>query len=136
MLNFNRYINCGNGVIEHTIVSHNNVRNEYALNRIDAPFGAIRMTTLRDIVISDSTSEIVIKQHDLGNYATEAATKIPGKDTLGYAIFAEDLPSPVTGRYPLKNGVEFKIHNIGCRNYGALAWPAVMVSICVLHLKV
>jgi len=127
MLNFNRYVDCGDGVIEHTAVSHNNMGSEKNLRRLDAPFGSVRFSTFRDVVISDQTSEILFKNHELGRFDT-APEKVAASDTLGYAIFAEDLPSPVTGPYPLKAGVSMKIHNVGCRNAPTYVspYPAVM----------
>jgi len=114
-LNFNRYVDCGDGIIEHTTVSHNNMGSDKNLMRLDAPFGSVRFSTLRDVVISDKNSEILIEPHDLGRF-DNAATKVPVADTMGYTVFAEDLPSPLTGPYPLKSGVQFKIHYVGCRN--------------------
>jgi len=129
-LNFNRYVDCGDGIIEHTTVTHNNMGSDKTLSRLDAPFGSVRFSTLRDVVISDKNSEILIEPHDLGRFAGGPipATKVAVSETLGYAIFAEDLPSPLTGPYPLKSGVQFKIHGVGCKNAPEYVsgYPAVM----------
>jgi len=114
MLNFNRYRDCGNGVIEHTAVHHNNMGSQKNLMRLDAPFGSVRFSTLRDVVMTDQDSEILIEPHQLGRYDTDP-WRVSASDTMGYAIFAEDLPGPLTGSYPLDNGVSLTISGGGCR---------------------
>lgn len=115
MINFNRYVDCGNGVIEHTAVHHNNMGSDKNLMRLDAPFGSVRFSKLRDVVVTDATSEILIKPHELGRYDL-TPKKFAAADSMGYAIFAEDLPSPLSGPYPLTAGLSYTIHDVGCRN--------------------
>lgn len=114
MINLNRYVDCGNGIIEHTMLHHNNMGSDKNLMRLDAPFGSVRFSTLRDVVVTGTNSEVLLEPHELGRYDT-VPTRVEAKDTMGYAVFAEDLPSPLSGPYPLKEGVNFKIHDVGCR---------------------
>jgi len=66
----------------------------------------------------------------LGRYDLGEAFKQKAEDTLGYAIFAEDLPSKNSGPYPLKSGIQLKVHPIGCRTAPDLwAYPVVMCRI-------
>eukprot|EP00559_Dactyliosolen_fragilissimus_P007399 CAMPEP_0184871370 /NCGR_PEP_ID=MMETSP0580-20130426/40679_1 /TAXON_ID=1118495 /ORGANISM="Dactyliosolen fragilissimus" /LENGTH=861 /DNA_ID=CAMNT_0027374019 /DNA_START=151 /DNA_END=2737 /DNA_ORIENTATION=+ len=116
-LNFNRYKDCGNGVIEHTMVHHNNNnQNSIMLNRIDAPFGSIRQSVLRDMVLTNQTSEILFKQEDIGQY-DKYPDKRKADETLGYVVFAEDLPSSRSGTlYPLTDGVNHIVTSGGCKD--------------------
>lgn len=105
------------GVIEHTTVIHNNMGSGSAPTRIDAPFGSIRFSNLRDVVVTHNGVESVIEPHELQRYDQSGAFKEEAKDSLGYAVFAEDLPSKNSGPYtPLNSKIKFKIHSIGCRN--------------------
>ncbi len=96
---------------------HNNNGSGHLINRIDAPFGSIRDSTLTDMVMTDkaTNSEVLIEQSALGEYSTNP-TRINLEDTLGYSMFGQDLPSPNGGNpFPVPNGVSYTIAKNGCR---------------------
>lgn len=55
-----------------------------------------------------------MEPHDPGRYDT-VPTELEAKDASGYAVFAKDLPSPLSGLYPLESCGTVTIHSIGCR---------------------
>eukprot|EP00587_Corethron_hystrix_P003389 CAMPEP_0113328226 /NCGR_PEP_ID=MMETSP0010_2-20120614/19873_1 /TAXON_ID=216773 ORGANISM="Corethron hystrix, Strain 308" /NCGR_SAMPLE_ID=MMETSP0010_2 /ASSEMBLY_ACC=CAM_ASM_000155 /LENGTH=852 /DNA_ID=CAMNT_0000189473 /DNA_START=133 /DNA_END=2692 /DNA_ORIENTATION=+ /assembly_acc=CAM_ASM_000155 len=132
VINFNRYKNCGNGVIEYTSVHHNNMGNDFWPARIDNPLASIRFSNLRDVVVTDKKDgEEIIEPHELGRYDLDVAFKKKATDTLGYITFAQDLPSKNTGKYPLKDGVNIVIHPLGCRNGPPDLWGyKILVVMC------
>ena len=121
------------GIIEHTSVVHNNMGNDYSLSRLDAPFGSVRFSNLRDMVLTDAAtqSEEIFEPADLGNYAFDPV-KRKAADTMGYAIFAEDLPSKLSGSYPLPRGIKYTVTGAGCRNLPN-KWVSLLVVILFIR---
>ena len=96
------------------MVHHVNMGSDRIINRLDAPFGSVRMSTFRDMVITNSDSEDLFKQEDLGRYDTVPETR-QAEDTMGYVVFAQDLPSPNSGKlFPLKDGLSHTVMSGGC----------------------
>jgi hypothetical protein len=106
MLYLNRYVNCGNGVIEHTTMRHSNVGNPEDYTYLNVPWGGTRNTVLQDIVVTSDTDGHLVP-FTLPSFGSGTARSL--KSTLGYTVFAEDLPksSDIDGQpYPLAANVE------------------------------
>ena len=87
MLYLNRYVNCGNGVIEYTQLRHNNVGSPDTFTYTNVPWGAVRTTVLPDVVMTNSETnshEIITLQ----NWGAESLI-LPLSSTLGYTMFAQ-----------------------------------------------
>ena len=106
---------------------HNNMGSEHYIHRIDAPWGGVRFSTLRDIVITDkaTSSTELIEPHDLPRW-DENQIRRKAIDTLGYILFSQDLPSPLVNQNPLPYGITYTIAPNGCRktfNEYVSTWP-------------
>ena len=56
MLYMNRYVNCGDGVIEHTMLRHNIQGSSTTYGYLNVPWGGTRASVLRDIVITSASN--------------------------------------------------------------------------------
>lgn len=99
-----RYKDCGDGVMEYTTLRHVNVGNTDKMDYLNVPWGGVRTSNLRDLVLTFNTdvattatnSQELIEPilgwgNDNGYPDHQNLPKI--QETLGYAMFAEDLPT-------------------------------------------
>ena len=107
MLYFNRYVNCGDGVFEYTTLRHNNVGSEEVFGYLNVPWGGTRTSVLGDVVITHKITQEEKVVYPLDSWS--AGVTIPLKDTMGYTVFAEDLPkneNPLHDTlYPIPDGL-------------------------------
>jgi len=123
MLYLNRYINCGNGVFEYTSLRHNIVGSSDTVGYMNVPWGGTRASVLGDVVLTKSSTQEHKVVYPLNGWGSGDVT--PLTDTMGYTIFAEDLPknqNPLHDQpYPLPSGLDLTIQNKcqcenSCRN--------------------
>jgi hypothetical protein len=108
-----RYVNCGDGVFEYTTLRHNIVGSPDTLSYMNVPWGGTRRSVLGDIVLTKKSTQeqkVIYPLHGWGDGTVTAL-----KDTMGYTIFAEDLPknaNPLHDQpYPLPNGLDLTIQS-------------------------
>jgi hypothetical protein len=96
MLYLDRYKDCGEGVVEHTRLLHANVGNTDKLDYLNVPWGGVRTSSLRDLVIARKSGEydIIEPMHTWGD-TTNPDALIDLDETLGYTMFVEDLVSSI-----------------------------------------
>lgn len=111
MLYLNRYVNCGNGVFEYTTLRHNIVGSSDTLGYLNVPWGGTRRSVLGDIVLTNKSTQEQKVVYPLNSWGSGTAT--PLRDTMGYTIFAEDLPkdqNPLHDQpYSLPSGLDLTI---------------------------
>jgi len=116
MLYFNRYVNCGDGVFEYTTLRHNNVGSEEVFGYLNVPWGGTRRSVLGDVVITNKYTQEENVVYPLDSWSDGTATAL--KDTMGYTVFAEDLPKgaqPLHDTpYPLPDGLDLTIGGSQC----------------------
>jgi len=109
---YDRYRDCGDGILERTHIMHNaEVQNtDTVLTFTNMPWGGTRYTTLKDFVFSQNPDTWNYNEYNLPGgiedpmliFALDSSygldRVIPTPWTLGYTIFAQDLPfvSPST----------------------------------------
>ena len=93
MLYLNRYVNCGDGVFEYTTLRHNIVGSSDALSYMNVPWGGTRKSVLGDVVLTDKATQEQTVVYPLEGWDQDSPKAL--KDTMGYTIFAEDLPKDV-----------------------------------------
>jgi hypothetical protein len=112
-LYLNRYVNCGDGVFEYTTLRHNIVGSPDTLSYMNVPWGGTRRSVLGDIVLTKKSTQEQKVVYPLNGWGDGTATAL--KDTMGYTIFAEDLPknaNPLHDQpYPLPNGLDLTIQS-------------------------
>jgi len=110
-LYLNRYVNCGNGVFEYTTLRHNNVGSGVQFGYMNVPWGGTRRSVLKDIVLTSKNGQEQNVVHPLDGWGDGKWRSL--KDTMGYTIFAEDLPkgagSDHDTPYPLPAGLDLTI---------------------------
>mmetsp|Transcript_40172 Transcript_40172/g.46209 ORF Transcript_40172/g.46209 Transcript_40172/m.46209 type:complete len:860 (+) Transcript_40172:168-2747(+) len=120
MLYFNRYVNCGDGVFEYTTLRHNNVGSEESFGYLNVPWGGTRTSVLGDVVITNKITQKENVVYPLVSWSDGVST--PLKDTMGYTVFAEDLPknaNPLHDTpYPIPDGLELTIGSSECKCEG------------------
>eukprot|EP00586_Coscinodiscus_wailesii_P007311 CAMPEP_0172487248 /NCGR_PEP_ID=MMETSP1066-20121228/16236_1 /TAXON_ID=671091 /ORGANISM="Coscinodiscus wailesii, Strain CCMP2513" /LENGTH=699 /DNA_ID=CAMNT_0013253729 /DNA_START=128 /DNA_END=2230 /DNA_ORIENTATION=+ len=94
VLYFNRYRDCGDGVIEMTSVVYNDGAKDGGddLTYINIPWGGVRTSSLKNVLLSrpDGSSYQLFPPQMFGN----ARVKPLLKNTGGYTIFAQNLEMP------------------------------------------
>lgn len=90
----NRYVDCGDGVLEFTSVIHNAATDlEYGddVSYLNVPWGGVRKSTFRDFFISNQNGELELQfpQQYFGQ-----GDVINENDTGGYSTFAEQVVVP------------------------------------------
>ena len=90
LLYLNRYVNCGNGVFEYTTLRHNIVGSSDTFGYLNVPWGGTRRSVLGDVVITNKSTQEQKVVYPLNGWGDGVNT--PLKETMGYTIFAEDLP--------------------------------------------
>ena len=125
----NRYVNCGNGVFEYTTLRHNNVGSGVQFGYMNVPWGGTRSSVLKDIVLTNKNGQQQNVVYPLDGWG-DGKSK-PLKDTMGYTIFAEDLPKGAgpdhDKPYPLPNGLDLTISG-RCRCEGSCNKPTQRFS--------
>jgi len=113
LLYLNRYVNCGDGVFEYTTLRHNIVGSSDTLSYMNVPWGGTRASVLGDIVLTEKSTQEQQIIYPLVGWGEGQAT--PLRDTMGYTIFAEDLPknqNPLHDQpYPLPSGLDLTIRS-------------------------
>ena len=104
LLYFNGYRDCGDGIIEFTSVFHNansDLENGDFVNYLNAPWGGVRYTTLRDMYISQPSGEMEVK-YPMTPWGNQGLINL--KDTGGYTTFAEQvvIPEEVFNAHPFQ----------------------------------
>ena len=91
MLYFNSYRDCGGGVLELTSVFHNaaaDLENGDNFSYLNAPWGGVRRSILRDLLISDKDRKLHHK-YPLPSFFDQDIPDI--KDTGGFTTFTEQI---------------------------------------------
>ena len=57
-IDVSRYKDCGNGVIEYTTMRHSNVGSPYAADYHNVPWGSVRHSVLRDLVVGAAAEPV------------------------------------------------------------------------------
>lgn len=119
LLYLNRYVNCGNGVFEYTTLRHNIVGSSDTLSYMNVPWGGTRRSVLGDVVITDKYTQEQQVIYPLKGWGDGVAKAL--KNTMGYTIFAEDLPklsNPLHDQpFTLPTGLDLTIKsNCFCEN--------------------
>lgn len=92
MLYLNRYINCGDGVFEYTTLRHNIVGSSETFGYLNVPWGGTRRSVLGDVVLTNKNTQELEVVYPLDGWGDGKARSL--KDTMGFTVFAEDLPKP------------------------------------------
>ena len=94
---FTRVRDCGDGVLEYTMVIHNTAdENDPDADYIDylnTPWGGVRTSTLRDLVLSYSDGTEA-QEHPMKMWGSSGEKILSLSQTAGYTTFAEDLKLP------------------------------------------
>ena len=91
MLYFNSYRDCGGGVLELTSVFHNaasDLENGDNVSYLNAPWGGVRRSVLRDLLISDS-ERILQHKYPMPSFFDNDIPDM--KDTGGFTTFTEQI---------------------------------------------
>ena len=100
LLYFNRYTDCGNGIMEYTSVIHNaapykNMDDNWIqdptenINYLNVPWSGVRESTLRDVFISREDGKLHLQYPSI--FFGEKGSEMNVKKTTGYTTFAEQV---------------------------------------------
>eukprot|EP00957_Ditylum_brightwellii_P119030 9078882-Ditylum_brightwellii.AAC.1 len=106
---FNRYANCGNGVIEMTSVVHNfgnpnEPESSDYVNYFNLPWGGVRTSTLQSLLLSHANGT-TYQVYPIQHWGADGEHIPLLKETAGYSMFAQHLkmPEEFTLRLPCKD---------------------------------
>jgi len=97
VLYFNKYTDCGNGVMELISVVYNAADSTgVELNYVNIPWGGVRTSTFADIALSykNGTSDYRFSPYPIQGWGQVGEHKPNIVDTAGYTSFVQDLPFP------------------------------------------
>ena len=100
-LYYNRYRDCGDGVLEFTQLVHNFGEDEF--DYLNMPWGGVRPSVLQDLLVAQPGGASALhKDYDEPMQSWGDNTYMPNiKDTGGYATFVENLVCATCGTFAL-----------------------------------
>lgn len=110
-LSYNRYLDCGDGIVEVTNLIHNwNDPGKDVFNWLNVPWGGVRQSALRNVFHQKADRSGSQQVLPLTTFAT--GIWYPGNNIGGYTAFVQDVPEPANKppfEMPCANAQGYKV---------------------------